>query len=72
MASKIPPPSNVTKDGGRAAALAKALDDKKAPKEAAKKSLIDPLRDPSTYSADELTDMMKEGKSPPTSPRTTW
>ena len=37
MASKIPPPSNVTKDGGRAAALAKALDDKKAPKEAAKK-----------------------------------
>jgi tetratricopeptide (TPR) repeat protein len=64
MASKIPPPSNVTKDGGRAAALAKALDDKKAPKEAAKKSLIDPLRDPSTYSPDELTEMMKEGEVP--------
>jgi tetratricopeptide (TPR) repeat protein len=67
MASKIPPPSTVTRDGGRAAALSKALDDKSkgAPKETAKKSVIDPLRDPSTYSPDELAEMMKEAEPPP-------
>lgn len=66
MASKIPPPaSNVTKDTGRAAALNKALEDK-GTKEKAKKSLIDPLRDPSTYSQDELNEMMKEGEVPAT------
>jgi tetratricopeptide (TPR) repeat protein len=66
MASKIPPPSsNVTKDSGRAAALNKALDDKKADGKAKKeKSLIDPLRDPSTYSQDDLREMMKEGEVP--------
>jgi tetratricopeptide (TPR) repeat protein len=65
MASKIPPPgSNVTKDSGRAAALNKALDDKKADGKKKEKSLIDPLRDPSTYSQDELRDMMKEGEVP--------
>ena len=66
MASKIPPPSTVTRDGGRAAALSKALDEKSkgAPKESAKKSTLDPLRDPSTYSPDELADMMKEAEPP--------
>ena len=64
MASKIPPPSaNVTKDSGRAAALNKALNDKST-KEKTKKSLIDPLRDPSTYTQDELNDMMQEGEVP--------
>ncbi len=64
MASKIPPPSsNVTKDTGRAAALNKALDDKST-KEKGKKSVIDPLRDPSTYTQDELNEMMKEGEVP--------
>ncbi|HEY1097581.1 MAG TPA: tetratricopeptide repeat protein [Myxococcota bacterium] len=63
MASKIPPPSSsVTKDSGRAAALAKALDEKK--KDAPKKSTIDPLRDPSTYTQDELNAMMNEGEVP--------
>lgn len=66
MASKIPPPSTATRDGGRAAALSKALDDKTkgAPKEAPKKSTLDPLRDPSTYSPDELSAMMKEAEAP--------
>ncbi len=63
MASKIPPPANVTKDAGRAAALSKALDDKQKPAEK-KKSLIDPLRDPTTYSQDELAEMMKESEVP--------
>jgi tetratricopeptide (TPR) repeat protein len=63
MASKIPPPSsNVTKDSGRAAALSKALDEKGTEKK--KKSLIDPLRDPSTYTQEELDEMMKEGEVP--------
>ena len=65
MASKIPPPSSsVTKDGGRAAALSKALDEKKKDAPAPKKSSIDPLRDPSTYSQDDLNEMMKEGEVP--------
>ena len=65
MASKIPPPSsNVTKDGGRAAALNKALDEKGKKSTTAKKSLIDPLRDPESYSEEELADMMKEGEVP--------
>ncbi len=64
MASKIPPPSSsVTKDGGRAAALSKALDEKKKDPPA-KKSSIDPLRDPSSLSQDELNAMMKEGEVP--------
>lgn len=65
MASKIPPPSSsVTKDSGRAAALAKALDEKAVKKDAPKKSKIDPLRDPSTFSQDELNEMMAEGEVP--------
>lgn len=66
MASKIPPPaSNVTKDSGRAAALNKALEEKGS-KDAKKKSAIDPLKDPSTYTQDELNEMMKEGEVPAT------
>ena len=65
MASKIPPPaSNVTKDSGRAAALNKALEDKGTTSK--KKSAIDPLRDPSTYTQDELNEMMSEGEVPAT------
>lgn len=66
MASKIPPPSTATRDGGRAAALSKALDDKSkgAPKDAPKKSAIDPLKDPSSYTPDELAAMMKEAEAP--------
>jgi tetratricopeptide (TPR) repeat protein len=66
MASKIPPPNmNVTKDSGRAAALNKALDEKKTDGKGKKeRSLIDPLRDPSTFTQDELRDMMKESEVP--------
>ncbi len=65
MASKIPPPaSNVTKDSGRAAALNKALEEKGTTSK--KKSAIDPLRDPTTYTQDELNEMMSEGEVPAT------
>lgn len=66
MASKIPPPSTAPRDGGRAAALAKALDDKQksAPKDGAKKAKLDPLRDPASYSAEELSAVMKDAELP--------
>lgn len=62
MASKIPPPQNVTKESGAAAAAAKALEKNKEAQGAAKKKIFDPKRDPKTYSQDELLQMMENGE----------
>lgn len=67
MASKIPPPDQkITKDSGRAAALNKALDDKKGATKEGKKAALDPLRAPSSYSQAELDEIMKESTAPAT------
>lgn len=63
MASKIPPPDGkITKESAKAAQAAKALEKRHAEKGAgAGKRVFDPLRDPKSYSADELAEMLKTG-----------
>src|SRR5687768_17813973 len=62
MATKIPPPQNVTKESDAASAAAKALEKNKAAQGTAKKKIFDPKRDPKTYSQDELLQMMENGE----------
>jgi tetratricopeptide (TPR) repeat protein len=63
MASKIPPPdTRVTKESGKAAAAAAALEKNKAAQTEGKKKIFDPKRDPKTYSQDELLQMMESGE----------
>ncbi len=62
MASKIPPPDQkLTKESAKAAQALKALEARGAAG-GAKKKTFDPLRDPKTYSQDELVDMLKSGE----------
>lgn len=64
--SKTPPPDpKVTKDSGKAAALNKALAEKKAKDGAGKKKVFDPRRDPNSYTQDELVDMIQGGEITP-------
>ena len=64
--SKTPPPDpKVTKDSGKAAALNKALADKKAKDGDGKKKVFDPRRDPNSYSQQELVDMIQGGEITP-------
>ncbi len=62
MATKIPPPQNLTKESGAAALAAKALEKNKSAQGTAKKKIFDPKRDPKTYSQDELLQMMENGE----------
>lgn len=63
MASKIPPPdTKLTKESGKAAAAAAALEKNKAAQAEGKKKVFDPRRDPKTYTQDELLQMMEGGE----------
>jgi tetratricopeptide (TPR) repeat protein len=63
MATKIPPPDQkLTKESGKAAQAAAALEKNKAAKAEGKKKIFDPKRDPKTYTQEELVEMMKNGE----------
>jgi tetratricopeptide (TPR) repeat protein len=62
MASKIPPPDGkITKESAAAAQAAKAFEKRTAEKGTGTKKVFDPLRDPKSYTADELSEMLKSG-----------
>lgn len=62
MASKIPPPDQkLTKESAQAHRAAKAFE-KNPGKGAGAKKIFDPLRDPKTYTADELNAMLEAGE----------
>jgi len=54
--------SKITQESGKAAALAKQLEGSKTAQSKAKKKIFDPRRDPSTYTQDELVEMMQAGE----------
>lgn len=66
MAKTPPPDQKTTRESGKAAALEKALADKKAKDGDSKKKIFDPRRDPKSYTQDEIIDMVKGGEVTPT------
>lgn len=60
------PPPKMTRESAAAAAMAKALEDKKKAQDAAsadgKKKLFDPKRDPKSYTEQELLQMIADGE----------
>jgi tetratricopeptide (TPR) repeat protein len=66
MAKTPPPDAKLTKESGKAAALNKALADKKTKDGDGKKKIFDPRRDPKSYTQDEMIDMVKDGEITPT------
>ncbi len=58
MAKTPPPDQKTTRESGKAAALEKALADKKAKDGDSKKIIFDPRRDAKSYTQDVIIDMV--------------